>query len=232
MKIIKRIIFALLLILICVVLVFVGNGYSMYKDALKEMPLEEKVASIKEKDNYTKIEEMPKIYKNAVVSVEDHRFYKHFGIDIIAVGRAAVNDIKEMRFAEGGSTITQQLSKNIYFTQEKKITRKIAEVFMAFKIESSYEKDEILELYLNTSYFGDGYDTVKEASKGYFDKEPNEMTDYEAILLAGIPNAPSVYAPTKNPELAKQRQKRVMNKMVEYKYLTKEEADEILNSNE
>ena len=181
MKIIKRIIFALLLILICVVLVFVGNGYSMYKDALKEMPLEEKVASIKEKDNYTKIEEMPKIYKNAVVSVEDHRFYKHFGIDIIAVGRAAVNDIKEMRFA---------------------------------------------------SYFGDGYDTVKEASKGYFDKEPNEMTDYEAILLAGIPNAPSVYAPTKNPELAKQRQKRVMNKMVEYKYLTKEEADEILNSNE
>ena len=232
MKIIKRIIFALLLILICVVLVFVGNGYSMYKDALKEMPLEEKVASIKEKDNYTKIEEMPKIYKDAVVSVEDHRFYKHFGIDIIAVGRAAVNDIKEMRFAEGGSTITQQLSKNIYFTQEKKITRKIAEVFMAFKIESSYEKDEILELYLNTSYFGDGYDTVKEASKGYFDKEPNEMTDYEAILLAGIPNAPSVYAPTKNPELAKQRQKRVMNKMVEYKYLTKEEADEILNSNE
>lgn len=232
MKIIKRIIFALLLILICVVLVFVGNGYSMYKDALKEMPLEEKVASIKEKDNYTKIEEMPKIYKDAVVSVEDHRFYKHFGIDIIAVGRAAVNDIKEMRFAEGGSTITQQLSKNIYFTQEKKITRKIAEVFMAFKIESSYEKDEILELYLNTSYFGDGYGTVKEASKGYFDKEPNEMTDYEAILLAGIPNAPSVYAPTKNPELAKQRQKRVMNKMVEYKYLTKEEADEILNSNE
>ncbi len=232
MKIIKRIIFALLLILICVVLVFVGNGYSMYKDALKEMPLEEKVASIKEKDNYTKIEEMPKIYKDAVVSVEDHRFYKHFGIDIIAVGRAVINDIKQMRFAEGGSTITQQLSKNIYFTQEKKITRKIAEVFMAFKIESSYEKDEILELYLNTSYFGDGYDTVKEASKGYFDKEPNEMTDYEAILLAGIPNAPSVYAPTKNPELAKQRQKRVMNKMVEYKYLTKEEADEILNSNE
>ncbi len=231
MKIIKRIIFALLLILICVVLVFVGNGYSIYKNALKEMPLEEKVANIKEKENYTKIEEMPKVYKDAVISVEDHRFYKHFGIDIIAIGRAVVNDIKAMKFVEGGSTITQQLSKNIYFTQEKKITRKIAEVFMAFKIESGYEKDEILELYLNTSYFGDGYGTVKEASKGYFDKEPNEMTDYEAILLAGIPNAPSVYAPTKNPELAKQRQKQVMNKMVEYGYLTKEEADSILNNN-
>lgn len=232
MKIIKRIIFALLLILICVVLVFVGNGYSIYKNALKEMPLEEKVANIKEKENYTKIEEMPKVYKDAVISVEDHRFYKHFGIDIIAIGRAVVNDIKAMKFVEGGSTITQQLSKNIYFTQEKKITRKIAEVFMAFKIESGYEKDEILELYLNTSYFGDGYGTVKEASKGYFDKEPNEMTDYEAILLAGIPNAPSVYAPTKNPELAKQRQKQVMNKMVEYGYLTKEESDNILNNNE
>ena len=232
MKIIKRIIFALLLILICVVLVFVGNGYSMYKNALKEMPLEEKVADIKEKENYTKIEEMPKVYKDAVISVEDHRFYKHFGIDIIAIGRAVVNDIKAMKFVEGGSTITQQLSKNIYFTQEKKITRKIAEVFMAFKIESSYEKDEILELYLNTSYFGDGYNTVKEASKGYFDKDPNEMTDFEAILLAGIPNAPSVYAPTKNPELAKQRQKQVMNKMVEYGYLTKEEAEGILNTNE
>lgn len=232
MKIIKRIIFALLLILICVVLVFVGNGYSIYKNALKEMPLEEKVANIKEKENYTKIEEMPKVYKDAVISVEDHRFYKHFGIDIIAIGRAVVNDIKAMKFVEGGSTITQQLSKNIYFTQEKKITRKIAEAFMALKIESNYEKDEILELYLNTSYFGDGYNTVKEASKGYFNKEPSEMTDYEAILLAGIPNAPSVYAPTKNLELAKQRQKQVMNKMVEYGYLTKEEADNILNNNE
>ena len=99
---------------------------------------------------------------------------------------------------------------------------------MAFKIENKCEKDEILELYLNTSYFGDGYYNVREASLGYFGKEPNEMTDYESIMLAGIPNAPSVYSPTKNPELAKQRQKQVMNKMVEYKYLTENEADKIL----
>lgn len=99
---------------------------------------------------------------------------------------------------------------------------------MAVKIENKCEKDEILELYLNTSYFGDGYYTVREASLGYFGKEPNKMTDYEAIMLAGIPNAPSVYAPTKNPELAKQRQKQVINKMIEYKYLTENEADKIL----
>lgn len=90
----------------------------MYKKALEEIPLSEKVTSIKEKENYTEIGKIPEMYKNAVISVEDHRFYKHNGIDIIAIGRALVNDVKAMDFVEGGSTITQQLSKNIYFTQE------------------------------------------------------------------------------------------------------------------
>ena len=185
-------------------------------------------SEIEDKNNYTEISDLPQNYINAVLSVEDHRFYKHCGIDLIAIGRATINDIKAMDFVEGGSTITQQLAKNIYFTQDKKFERKIAEVFMAFKIENKCEKDEILELYLNTSYFGDGYYSVREASLGYFGKEPNQMTDYEAIMLAGIPNAPSVYAPTKNPESAKQRQKQVINKMIEYKYLTQNEADKVL----
>ncbi len=228
MKILKRIIFVVILVSISIGLLVVGNGYDMYKEAIENEPLSEKVQSIKEKENYAKIEEVPQTYKNAVISVEDHRFYKHSGIDIIAIGRAVVNDIKAMDFVEGGSTITQQLSKNIYFTQEKKITRKIAEVFMAFEIEKNYDKDEILELYLNTSYFGDGNYTIKEACEGYFNKSLNEMTDYECILLAGIPNAPSVYAPTKNPDLAKQRQKQVMKKMIKYGYLTQDEADKIL----
>ncbi len=229
MKIIKRIILGLLVIAIILGALVTYDGYTLYKNALNEMPLAQKIESIESKENYTKIEEMPKIYTNAVISVEDHRFYDHNGIDIIAIGRAVVNDIKKMSFAEGGSTITQQLSKNIYFTQEKKLTRKIAEVFMSFEIEKNCKKDKILELYLNTSYFGDGYYTVKEASKGYFDKEPNEMTDYEAIMLAGIPNAPSVYAPTKNLALAKKRQTQVAGKMVKYGILTQEEANRILN---
>src|SRR5699024_4206523 len=103
--------------------------------AINEVPLEQKVAQIKEKDNYTTLDEIPDIYKKAVVSVEDHRFYTHGGIDIIAIGRAIWNDIKAMSFVEGGSTITQQLAKNVYFTQEKELTRKAAEVFMAFEIE-------------------------------------------------------------------------------------------------
>lgn len=228
MKILKRIIFIVVLISMSIALLFVGNGYDMYKQAIEQISVEDKIAEIKDKENYTNFSELPQMYKNAVITVEDHRFYKHNGIDIIAIGRSAFNDIKAMSFVEGESTITQQLAKNIYFTQEKKIERKIAEVFMAFEIEKNCDKDEILELYLNTSYFGDGYYTPKEACRGYFNKELNEMTDYECILLAGIPNAPSVYAPTKNPELAKQRQKQVMKKMIEYGYLTEEEADNIL----
>lgn len=225
MKTFIKIIFVITVIIISIGLLVVGNGYDMYKETLENNPLAEKVNSIKKIDNYTKLEEVPQVYKNAVISVEDHRFYNHKGIDLIAIGRAMINDIKAMNFVEGGSTITQQLSKNIYFTQEKKITRKVAEVFMAFEIEKNYEKDEILELYLNTSYYGEGYYTVKEACRGYFKKELYQMTDYEAILLAGIPNAPSVYSPTKNPELAKQRQRQVIDKMVKYGYLTEKQAN-------
>lgn len=231
MKVLKRVILVVLLVIMSIGAIFIGNGYNMYKEALKQMPLEEKIKSIREKENYTKIEEVPQMYINAVISIEDHRFYKHKGLDIIAVNRALINDIKAMDFIEGGSTITQQVAKNIYFTQEKKFIRKIAEVFMASKIEKNYKKEEILELYINTSYFGDGYYTLKEACRGYFNKEPSEMTDYECILLAGIPNAPSIYSLTKNPELAKQRQKQVMKKMIKYGYLTEEKANDILNQN-
>jgi len=229
MKIVKKVIIIVLLVFVSIGLLVIGNGYDMYKSALKQTPLLDKIENIKQKANYTTIEEVPQIYLNAVISVEDHRFYEHKGIDIIAIGRAITNDIKVMDFAQGGSTITQQLCKNIYFTQEKKVTRKIAEIFMAFELERNYEKDEILELYLNTSYFGDGYYTIKEACRGYFNKDLNEMTDEEAVLLAGIPNAPSVYAPTKNPELAKKRQKQVLQKMVKYQYLTENEAQKLLS---
>ena len=101
---------------------------------------------------------------------------------------------------------------------------------MAFEIERNCSKDEILELYLNTSYFGDGYYCVKNAANGYFDKEPIDMTKYESSLLAGIPNAPSIYAPTKNPDLAAQRRRQVLDKMVKYEYITEEEKDEIIKN--
>lgn len=230
MKIVKRIL--IIIVTICAITIgyFGIKGYNMYKDAIKTTSIENKISEIKSKENYTKLEEIPDIYKDAVIAVEDHRFYDHNGIDLIAIGRATLNDIKKMSFVEGGSTITQQLAKNTYFTQEKKIERKFAEVFMAFEIEKKCEKDEILELYINTSFFGDNCYTVKEASRHYFNKESIDMTDYESVMLAGIPNAPSIYAPTQNLELAKQRQKQVLTKMVEYEYLSQEKANNIMES--
>lgn len=228
MKLVKKITITILLIFICIGSYFICSGYQMYKSAINKMPLKDKIITIRQKEDYTKIDDMPQIYLKAVVSVEDHRFYKHFGIDVISIGRAFVNDIKKMKFVEGGSTITQQLAKNIYFTQDKKIVRKVAEIFMAFSIESNYNKDEILELYLNTSYFGNGFYSVKSASLGYFNKLPKDMNDSESIMLAGIPNAPSLYNPIQNKNLAIERQRQVINKMIKYGNLDKVEAEKII----
>ena len=201
-----------------------GEGYGLYKNAVQEESLEETVAEIRRQDNFTSLEEMPETYVQAVVSVEDHRFYDHFGLDLIAIGRAVVNDIKAGRYVEGGSTITQQLAKNLYFSQEKTMSRKAAEVFLALEIEQKYTKDEILELYVNSIYFGDGYYSVGEASEGYFGKPASEMNDYECTLLAGVPNAPSKYAPSKNLALAEKRQQKVISRMEACGYLNDQAA--------
>lgn len=230
-KFLKCLIFSILLVIIVVGCVFTYKGYNLYKEAINEMSIAEKVKNIKEEtEDYIKFEDLPKDYVNAVIAVEDRRFFDHNGIDFISIARAVAKDIQTMSLAEGGSTITQQLSKNTYFTQRKEFTRKIAEVFMAFEYEKVCSKEEIFELYVNTIYFGDGYYCISDAVKGYFDKEVGEMDLYECTLLAGIPNAPSVYAPTKNPELARQRQAQVLNKMVKCEYLTQEEANKILNN--
>ena len=168
MKKFLKILIFLLLVGMSIALLFIGNGYNMYKDAIDKMSIEDKVAEIKSKENYTEFSELPQMYVNAVISVEDKRFYKHHGIDVLAIGRAFINDIKVMEFVEGGSTITQQLAKNMYFTQEKIVERKIAEVFMAWQIENKYSKEEIFELYVNTIYFGDGNGTVKDACRRIF----------------------------------------------------------------
>lgn len=227
MKIIKKLILFIILVLIVVVGIYTASGYAMYKEALSAIPIDVKLEEIKLKKNYTTFDNLPKTYIDAVIAVEDNRFYKHNGVDVIGIARAIINDIRAGELKEGGSTITQQLAKNIYFTQSRELTRKIAETFMALRIERECSKEEIFELYVNTSYFGDGYYCVGDASQGYFGKNPIDMTDYESTLLAGIPNAPSIYAPTNNFELATQRQRQVINRMVECEYLTSEEAEEI-----
>lgn len=228
MKSLKRILFLIIIVAVAIASFFVKEGYELYVQAINKMSIEEKIEEIKSNEDYTTYEELPENYRNAVIAVEDKRFFVHPGVDVISITRAILIDLKEMSFEEGGSTITQQLAKNVYFTQEKKITRKIAEVFMAVELEKQCSKEEIFELYVNTSYFGDGYYCVKEASEGYFEKLPKDMNLYECTLLAGIPNAPSVYAPTKNPELTRQRQAQVLRKMIKQRYVTQEEANKII----
>lgn len=227
LKIVKHFIFLCMFVCICFFIVTAVQGYLIYRNALGSMSLEQKVESIQSKESYTNYEDLPQTYINAVISVEDKRFYSHPGIDMLAIGRAVVNDLKAGSFIEGGSTITQQLAKNLYFSQQKELTRKAAEVFMAFHIENTYAKEEILEIYLNTIYFGDGYYCVKDASQGYFGKDPSDMSEYECTLLAGIPNAPSVYAPTKNPQLARRRQLQVFKRMVACGYYSLEQAETV-----
>lgn len=228
LKFLRGLLLALLLVCVCGSGVLVFLGYQMYTGALEETPLDRRVAQVRAQEDYTAFDELPETYRNAVIAAEDHRFYEHGGVDPLAIGRALWNDLRTLSFEEGGSTITQQLAKNLYFTQEKELTRKIAEVFMAWDLESHYDKDDIFELYVNSIYFGNGCYTVRAASLSYFGKEPGEMTDYESTLLAGIPNAPSVYDLTENPDLAEQRQRQVIRLMVEHEYLTRQEAAAIL----
>lgn len=235
-KIIFKILLSLLSLVLVVLLVVGGffgiKGYHMYQDAVKEMPISEKVATIRQMDHFVEYEELPDIYIDAVISVEDKRFEEHHGVDYLAICRAVWNDLRTLSFAEGGSTITQQLMKNEYFTQEKKMERKFAEIFAAWEVEKQYDKEDIFELYVNTIYFGSGYYGIYEAAEGYFGKEPSELTEYEAVMLAGLPNAPSAYSPDTSPELAKQRMSQVLDRMVECEVLTQSEADRLFGQSE
>ena len=223
MKWIKRLCSFLILTIVILIGALCVKGYMDYREALNEKSVEEMAAEIESIDNYTTIDELPQTYIDAVLAVEDKRFYSHPGFDPIATCRALVNDIKAGSYVEGGSTITQQLAKNQYFTQDKKIIRKISELFMAFKRESVLDKDKIFELYVNSIFFGNGYYCVADASWGYFGKPPSEMNFNECTLLAGIPNAPTNYNPVANPELARERQAQVIEKMKKAGYL--EEAE-------
>lgn len=218
MKILLKILAIVLILVIGIFAYYIKIGYMMYNNAINTISIEEKVKEIESMNNYVRYEELPDDYINAVVAVEDHRFFEHGAIDIFSIFRAIVNNFKAQKLVEGGSSITQQLAKNIYFTQERKFERKIAEVFMAYRLEKELSKEKIFELYVNTSYFGNGYYGVGNAAEGYYDKDVSELNFYECTMLAGIPNAPSVYAPTVNPDLAERRRKIVIETMKQYEY--------------
>lgn len=213
-KFLLKLILWILVLLILIASVFIGLGYLKYKDAINTLSLSDAVEQVRSKESYVKLEDICTDYKNAVVAVEDHRFYSHKGIDIISMLRATYVNIRSSSLTYGASTITQQVGRLLYFTQEKSPIRKTAEIFVAFDLEKNYSKDEILELYLNIIYFGNGYTGIKNASYGYFNKAPKDLTFYEATYLAGLPNAPSVYS--ENEKLGEERRLQVVEAVNKY----------------
>ncbi|MBP7331038.1 MAG: transglycosylase domain-containing protein, partial [Firmicutes bacterium] len=172
------------------------------------------------------IEEVPEQVKNAFLSIEDPSFYKHFGISIRGIARATVSNIMSRSKGEGGSTITQQLVRISMLSPEKTIKRKIQEAVLAIQVERRYMKDEILEMYLNNVYLGEGAYGIQAASQIYFDKPIDQLNLPEAALLAGLPQAPSAYSPYKDPDAAKFRRNDVLDSMVRNKYISAGEAEE------
>ena len=225
MKLFKKLLVIILILLIVSFGLMFILGYSTYSSALKEKPLLTRIEEVTSDEHFIKYDNLSKYYVDAVVAVEDHRFYDHGAIDPVGILRALWTNLKNWELQEGGSTITQQVAKNIIFSQDETFQRKLGEIVASFDLEKKFSKNEILELYVNTCYFGDGYYGIYDASMGYYNKDPKDLNLDEASMLAGVPNAPSVYAPPVNPDLAKKRQEHVLDKMVEYGYISKEDIN-------
>lgn len=169
-------------------------------------------------------DQIPTLLKEAIVAAEDRRFYEHGALDPIGVTRAAINNYLAGTAVEGGSTIAQQTIKNIFLSNERTMTRKIREMFLAVQLERNYTKDQILEIYLNTIYFGHGTYGIGEAAKTYFHKSAKDLTLAECAMLAGLPQAPSAYDPIDHPLEGKKRMTTVLMLMAREGYITPEEA--------
>ena len=171
-----------------------------------------------------KMAQIPKALCDAFVAVEDNRFYEHIGIDFQGILRAVYINLRGQSISEGGSTITQQLAKNAYLTQDRTFKRKVQEIFLALQLERQYTKSEILELYLNQIYFGQGAYGVQAAAKTYFNKNAEDLTLNECAMLAGIPKSPNYYSPFNNLQAAQERKAVVLEQMAKYGYITEQEA--------
>ncbi len=171
------------------------------------------------------ISEVPKNLQNAFVATEDSRFYSHHGIDPIGILRAIWVNIAHSGVAEGGSTITQQLARNAFLTQDRTLKRKVSEALLALKIEQHYTKQEILEMYMNQIYFGQGAYGVQSAAHTYFGKNVQDLTLAQCALLAGLPQSPNYYSPFNNLEASKNRQSIVLGQLVKYDYINQATAD-------
>lgn len=191
----------MIIILLVIITGFCGYygylGYQIYQDKIQEQSLSERVNQLKSKEDYVTLDQISPIYKEAVLGSEDRRFYQHGPVDYYGLARAMLTNLTTFSFKEGGSTITQQLSKNLCLSFEKDLSRKFAEVFIARDLEKMYSKDEILEMYLNITYLGEGNYGIQAASQYYYHIDAIDLNKQQSDILVKTLKRPSVYNSSK-----------------------------------
>ncbi len=190
--------------------------------------VEETVNSLRSDPDWISLRKIPDHTRKALLAIEDHDFYKHGALDITGIARAAFVNLKAGEVRQGGSTLTQQMVKNVFLSSEQTIARKAEEAVLATWVERKYSKDEVLEMYFNTTYFGAGAYGIRDAAKKYFGKEPSQLTLPESAMLAAMPYAPSALNPYENPGGCAKRVRLVLKEMLKYGYIGNTELKEAL----
>lgn len=197
----KKIVLRFILMMVIGMIAFSGYygylGYQLYRETITEQPLDSRIQQLKEKNDYVTLNQISKTYQEAVIASEDKRFYDHGPIDYYGLARAMLTNLMTLSFKEGGSTITQQLAKNLCLTFEKNLTRKFAEVFLAADLEKNYSKDDILEMYLNITYLGEGNYGIQAASQYYYHIDAADLNEEQSQILVKTLKKPSVFNPSK-----------------------------------
>jgi len=198
-RIIRISLLVTMVVALVVTLPIVKSGYDMYKEAIAQTSLVNRIESLKNDSNYVTLKAIAPDFLSMVIESEDRMFYTHNGINLISTARAMLKNVLAGSTVEGGSSITQQLAKNMYFSFEKRYERKVAELFVAFDLEKVASKDEILEMYCNIAYFGEGRYGIREATLHYYDLEPIEILTEQALVLVKTLKSPNYYNPNMEP---------------------------------
>jgi len=226
-KILLKIIVVLILLITVLSSLLLRQGYLRYQEEIENKPIEVLVNEYRNNDNYVEFNELSKDFINAVISVEDKRFFERKGYDFIALFRAIYHNFKARNIIEGGSTISEQIAKNLYLGgYVEGLQEKIAEIFIMNDLEKHYSKEVLFALYVNMNYYGDSYYGIYEAANGYYGINPNQLSLAQAAILAGLPNAPSIYQLSSGFDLAKDRQLWVLQTMYNNGFISESQINE------
>lgn len=230
----KKFIISILVILLCAVIGFVGffgfMAYKDYQEVTSVNSIDSLVYEIESSSTFVNYDDLPADLIRATTSIEDRRFYEHSGVDVIGLTRGILSQFIPSLLKSGGSTITQQVAKNLYSMFDSNVQWKFTEYFLAKELESKYSKNEILTIYVNIINYGDNHMGIYEASIGYFGVYPSDLTTAQCSLLAGIPQSPSNYQLSDHYDKAKTRQYQVLEAMEECGYISEYEIDTIYNT--